>query len=212
MDEKVETLQAELQHAKEENHTLRLMLEILSSKYEMLQSHFQEINNAEQGSINSNQWERPEFPKAQKPSQIFVRTHPKDNSLMVIDGYQWRKYGQKVTKDNSSPRAYFKCSMAPSCPVKKKVQRSIHDRSILVATYEGGHNHAVLHDLLRPSSSSSHKCSMMANDLPMSILPNHKDKMNIDLALCGWAQTDTRLCEDLKQRSDHDINSKNEEY
>ncbi|XP_071710144.1 probable WRKY transcription factor 40 isoform X2 [Rutidosis leptorrhynchoides] len=76
-----------------------------------------------------------------KISRVCVRTEASDTGLLVKDGYQWRKYGQKVTRDNPSPRAYFKCSHAPTCPVKKKVQRSVEDQSILVATYEGEHNH-----------------------------------------------------------------------
>ncbi|KAK1430762.1 hypothetical protein QVD17_13748 [Tagetes erecta] len=74
-------------------------------------------------------------------TRVYRRTDPFDKSMVVKDGYEWRKYGQKVTRDNPSPRAYYKCSFAPSCPVKKKVQRSVDDAGLLVAMYEGEHNH-----------------------------------------------------------------------
>ncbi|RDX58136.1 putative WRKY transcription factor 40, partial [Mucuna pruriens] len=82
-----------------------------------------------------------DFNSSPKVSKVLVKTEASNNSLYVMDGYQWRKYGQKVTRDNPSPRAYFRCSFAPTCPVKKKVQRSIEDPTILVTTYEGEHNH-----------------------------------------------------------------------
>ncbi|GMH14314.1 hypothetical protein Nepgr_016155 [Nepenthes gracilis] len=87
-----------------------------------------------------NRLPKEEIAKA-KISRVYVRAEASENSLMVNDGYQWRKYGQKVTRDNPSPRAYFKCSFAPGCPVKKKVQRSVEDQTLVVATYEGEHNH-----------------------------------------------------------------------
>jgi hypothetical protein len=85
----------------------------------------------------------------------------------VKDGYQWRKYGQKVTRDNPSPRAYFRCAFAPSCPVKKKVQRSAENSAVLEATYEGEHNHP------HPSRSSElPSCATPGGSVPCSISIN----------------------------------------
>ncbi|PSS01081.1 WRKY transcription factor 40 [Actinidia chinensis var. chinensis] len=85
-------------------------------------------------------WKRPRE-IGNTVSRVCVKTDPSDTSLIVRDGYQWRKYGQKVTRDNPSPRAYYKCSFAPTCPVKKKVQRSVEDPWVVVAIYEGEHSH-----------------------------------------------------------------------
>lgn len=56
------------------------------------------------------------------------------------DGYRWRKYGQKAVKNSPFPRSYYRCTSA-SCNVKKRVERSFTDPSIVVTTYEGQHIH-----------------------------------------------------------------------
>ncbi|CAI5980457.1 unnamed protein product [Closterium sp. NIES-64] len=55
------------------------------------------------------------------------------------DGYNWRKYGQKMVKGCLHPRLYFRCTF-PGCPVRKTEERA-DDGEVLERIYRGLHNH-----------------------------------------------------------------------
>ncbi|RDX81396.1 putative WRKY transcription factor 23, partial [Mucuna pruriens] len=75
--------------------------------------------------------------KQREPRFAFMTKSEVDH---LDDGYKWRKYGQKAVKNSPYPRSYYRCTSA-GCSVKKRVERSSEDPSIVVTTYEGQHTH-----------------------------------------------------------------------
>lgn len=59
----------------------------------------------------------------------------------IEDGHAWRKYGQKIILNSTSPRCYYRCTHKPDygCKAQKQVQKLEDDSNMFHITYFGHH-------------------------------------------------------------------------
>ncbi|RWW29478.1 hypothetical protein GW17_00005996 [Ensete ventricosum] len=119
----------------------------------------------------------------------------KSENEQLEDGYRWRKYGQKAVKNSPFPRlcipdfskqgwkaselrlmtasrrhscrSYYRCTNS-KCTVKKRVERSSHDPTIVITTYEGQHCH---HTICFPRGSTRPTLSSPQRHLHLPMHP-----------------------------------------
>ncbi|KAL8245010.1 hypothetical protein R6Q59_011268 [Mikania micrantha] len=95
-------------------------------------------NDQEKSTTNKQLKPKKKNPKKlREPRYAFLTKSDIDH---LDDGYRWRKYGQKAVKNSPYPRSYHRCTSV-ACGVKKRVERSSDDPSIVITTYEGTHTH-----------------------------------------------------------------------
>ncbi|GFZ10889.1 WRKY DNA-binding protein 57 [Actinidia rufa] len=103
------------------------------------------------------------------------------------DGYRWRKYGQKAVKNSPFPRSYYRCTNS-KCTVKKRVERSSEDPTIVITTYEGQHCH---HTVGFPRGGLiSHEAAFTSQLTPSSLSQFHYPGIQLhqQIPLCTLPQ------------------------
>ncbi|WCJ33454.1 WRKY DNA-binding protein 70 [Euphorbia peplus] len=105
-------------------------------------------------------------------------TWSKDTCYLTDDGFQWRKYGQKVIQNEKYPRNYFRCTHKDDqgCLATKQVQRIQQDPPIYRTTYYGHHTcdaRDTIREIITKTSSDSSDCFSLV--IPNSV---HEESSN----------------------------------
>ncbi|CAI9787673.1 unnamed protein product [Fraxinus pennsylvanica] len=131
--------------------------------------------DGDEKSKNVNKPKQKGEKKKREPRFAFMTKSDIDN---LEDGYRWRKYGQKAVKNSPFPRSYYRCT-SQKCTVKKRIERSFQDPSVVITTYESQHNHpspamnrgqatAMLAPSLQPAIPSFQQDYILSQMLPTS--------------------------------------------
>ncbi|CAN6452987.1 unnamed protein product [Victoria cruziana] len=94
-------------------------------------------DDAQEKNKKTNKARKKGEKKQRQPRFAFMTKSEVDH---LEDGYRWRKYGQKAVKNSPYPRSYYRCT-SQKCLVKKRVERSFQDPTVVITTYEGQHTH-----------------------------------------------------------------------
>ncbi|KAF9594365.1 hypothetical protein IFM89_030494 [Coptis chinensis] len=113
---------------------------------------------------------KPQKKNQKKQKDIRFAFITKSEVDHLEDGYRWRKYGQKAVKNSPFPRSYYRCTYT-TCGVKKRVERSHDDPTLVVTTYEGQHTHV---NPVMPRGNSSGLQSSCSNYYPSNTIYDMK--------------------------------------